>query len=89
MNTAKLTLSIPAPLIADAHRLSKKRGESISSMFARFVSATMHESDMELDFPPLTRRALRLAMDAPPVPMEWDWRSERDNLLLERYGRDA
>ncbi len=89
MHTAKLTLSIPAPLIADAHRLSKKRGESISSMFARFVSATIHESDMDIAFPPLTRRALQLAMDAPPVPQEWDWRSERDNLLLERYGRDA
>ena len=88
MNTAKLTLSIPAPLIADAHRLSKKRGESISSMFARFVSATMHAPDMDTTFPPLTRRALQLAMDAPPVPLEWDWKSERDNLLAERYGRD-
>ena len=88
MSTAKLTLSIPTPLIADAHRLSKERGESISSMFARFVSATMHEPDMDTTFPPLTRRALQLAMDAPPVPPEWDWRMERDTLLAERYGRD-
>ena len=88
MNTAKLTLSIPAPLIADAHRISKKRGESISSMFARFVSATMHAPNMDTTFPPLTRRALQLAMDAPSVPLEWDWKSERDNLLAKRYGRD-
>ena len=85
MNTQKLTLSVPGPIVADARRLSKRRGESISSMFSRFVEASARELVQEDSLPPKTRRALQLAIDVPPVPADLDWRALRDGRLAERY----
>lgn len=85
MKTQKLTLSVPGPVVADARRLSKRRGESISSMFSRFVEASARELVEEDSLPPKTRRALQLALDVPPVPANFDWRTLRDDRLAERY----
>ncbi len=85
MNTKKLTLSVPQPVLTDARRLSKKRRESISAMFSRFVEATARELPREDALPPKTRRALLLALDAPPVPADLDWRTVRDERLSRRY----
>ena len=85
MNTTKLTLSIPGPVVADARRLSKRRGESISSLFSRFIEASAREFPAEDNLPPKTRRALKLALDAPPVPADFDWRALRDDRLANRY----
>ena len=87
MKTSKLTLSIPRPVVADARRLSKARGESISAMFARFVEAVSRDLRSEAAYPPKTRRAMQLAMDATPVPAGFDWRTARDERLLERYAQ--
>ena len=85
MNTTKLTLSVPRPVLADARRVSKRRGESISAMFSRFVEALARELPEEGALPPKTRRALQLALDAPPVPADLDWRAIRDERLSERH----
>ena len=34
---------------------------------------------------PLTKRALELAKDIPPVPADWDYREELINALIEKY----
>lgn len=85
MRTTKLTLSIPGPIVTNARRLSKRRGESISAMFSRFVEASARELSPESALPPKTRRALQLALDAPPVPADLDWRALRDDRLAKRY----
>lgn len=85
MNTAKLTLSIPRPVLDDARRLSKRRRESISSMFSRFVEAAGRKLPEEPDYPPKTLRALALAIGARAVPADLDWRAIRDERLAERF----
>lgn len=85
MKTSKLTLSVPQPVVADARRLSKARGESISAMFARFVEAVSRDLRSEAAYPPKTRGAMQLAMDAAPVPAGFDWRTARDERLAECY----
>ncbi len=85
MNTTKLTLSIPGPVVTKARHLSKRRGESISSMFSRFVEASSRELSPENALPPKTRRALQLASNAPAVPAGLDWRALRDDRLAKRY----
>ena len=87
MKTTKLTLSVPGAVVLDAKRLSRARGESISAMFARFVASVSRDIRRESSFPPMTSRAMALAMDAPPVPSRLDWRSVRDERLAERYAR--
>ena len=85
MNTTKLTLSIPRPVLDDARRLSKRRRESISSMFSRFVEAAGRELPAGSDYPPKTLRALALARGARSVPAALDWRAIRDERLSERF----
>ena len=85
MNTTKLTLSIPRPVLDRARRLSKRRRESISSMFSRFVEAAGRELPAEPDYPPKTLRALSLARGARSVPADLDWRAIRDERLAERF----
>ena len=85
MNTTKLTLSIPRPVLDNARRLSKRRRESISSMFTRFVEAAARELPAEPGYPPKTLRALSLARGARSVPEDLDWRTIRDDRLAERY----
>ena len=85
MNTTKLTLSIPRPVLDTARRLSKRRRESISSMFSRFVEAAGRELPAEPGYPPKTLRALSLARGARSVPADLDWRTVRDDRLAERY----
>ena len=87
MKTTKLTLSVPGAVVLDAKRLSKARGESISAMFARFVESVSRDLRRETSYPPMTARAMSLAMDAAPVPVGLDWRSVRDERLAERYAR--
>ena len=87
MKTTKLTLSIPHPIVADAHRISKVRGESISAMFSRFVEAVSRDLRSETNYPPKTLRAMQLAMDSTPLPDDFDWRAVRDGVLSERYAR--
>ena len=85
MNTTKLTLSIPRPVLDNARRLSKRRRESISSMFTRFVEAAGRELPAEPDYPPKTLRALSLARGTRSVPTDLDWRAIRDERLAERF----
>ena len=85
MNTTKLTLSIPRPVLDDARRLSKRRRESISSMFSRFVEAAGRELPEEPSYPPKTLRALSLARGRRSVPAELDWRAIRDDRLAKRF----
>ena len=85
MNTTKLTLSIPRPVLDNARRLSKRRRESISSMFSRFVEAAGRELPAETSYPPKTLRALSLARGARSVPADLDWRTIRDERLAERF----
>ena len=85
MNTTKLTLSIPRPVLDNARRLSKRRRESISSMFSRFVEAAGRELPAEPSYPPKTLRALSQARGARSVPADLDWRAIRDERLAERF----
>ncbi len=87
MKTLRLTLSVPRTVVADARRLSKARGESISAMFARFVEAVSRDLRSETAYPPKTFRAMQLAMDATPVPAGFDWRAGRDERLAGRYAQ--
>ena len=56
-------------------------------MFVRFVEAVSRDIRSEAAYPPKTHRAMQLAMDAPPVPAGFDWRTARDERLLERYAQ--
>lgn len=38
------------------------------------------------ELPPLTRRAMELASEIPPLPDDWDYRTELANILTEKIG---
>ena len=87
MATKKLTLSIPSEMLIKARKLAKHRKTSISALFSNYIAmqdTPCEESCME-DFPPLTRRALELAKDMPPLPADWDYREELTDALMEKY----
>ena len=65
----KLTLSIPSELLVKARKLAKHRKTSISALFSNYIAmqdTSWEEIPLEA-LPPLTRRALELTKDRPPL----------------------
>ena len=88
MATTKLTLSIiPSELLAKARRLARQRKTSISALFSNYIALqdTLWEEIHTESLPPLTKRALELAKNIPPVPADWDYREELTDALMEKY----
>lgn len=87
MATTKLTLSIPIEMVVKARKLAKHRRTSISALFSNYIAAqdTLREGIHVDSLPPLTKRALELAKDIPPVPADWDYREELTDALMEKY----
>lgn len=86
MATTKLTLSIDPEVVAKARRISKRRKTSVSAMFSRYIATMEEVKPRETPLPPMTRRALALAVGIAPLPENWDYRNELSNILDERYG---
>lgn len=87
MATTKLTLSIPSEMVVKARRLAKHRRTSISALFSNYIAAqdVSHESCSTGSLLPLTKRALEIAKDIPPVPADWDYREELTDAMMEKY----
>ena len=87
MATTKLTLSIPSEMLVKARKLAKHRKTSISALFSNYIAMqdTSQEEIRLESLPPLTKRALELAKDMPPVPADWDYREELTDALMEKY----
>jgi len=87
MATKKLTLSIPSELLVKARKLAKHRKTSISALFSNYIAmqdTSWEEPPMEA-LPPLTRRALELTKDRPPLSAAWDCREELADAMMEKY----
>jgi len=82
MATTKLTLSADKDVIARAKRLAKRRGTSLSSMFARFLASVAEESQTPAKPGPLTRQALGLAR----LPAGKSDKQLLADALADRYG---
>ncbi len=52
----KLTLSVDEEVVAQAKRLAKENGRSVSAMFSQYVRATAGQGKRRLRIGPITRR---------------------------------
>ena len=86
--TTKLTLSVEPSIIEKAHRISRKRKTSVSSMFSNFIASLKEEekSCPVQELPPLTKRVLEMGAKIPKIPAEWDYREELSNIMAQEYG---
>ena len=84
--TRKLTLSVDPAVIAKAHRISKHRRTSVSAMFSNYILSLEDTSPETQELPPITKLVLEMGAKLPPVPADWDYRSELSNTLAEKYG---
>jgi hypothetical protein len=81
MAMTKLTLSADDEVVAQAKRLAEESGTSVSSMFARFVTAAALEKARVEEPGPLTRRATGLVT----LPAGKSDRALIEEALAERY----
>ena len=80
----KLTLSADPEVIAQAHRLAKERGTSVSALFSRWVRFLSRRRGGRPALGPLTRKASGLAK----LPRGKTERQVLEEALLEKYGLD-
>ena len=83
MTTVKLTLSAEKSIVDRAKRLAAENGTSVSSLFARLVSA-MSQPTQEGNIPigPLTQEATGLIT----LPHNLSERQILEDALTEKYG---
>ncbi len=81
MPTKKLTLSADRQLIAEAKRVAKRAGTSLSSMFARFLEAVLRGRSAEGKPGPVTRKASGLGK----LPANKTDRRLLEESLAEKY----
>ena len=83
MSMTKLTLSADDEVVAQAKRLAKESGTSVSSMFARFVAAAASVRSRCGEPAPLTRRATGIVA----LPAGRSDRELVEEALAERYDK--
>lgn len=82
MRTTKLTLSADKQLLSEAKKLAAAEGTSLSSMFARLISAVLRERLRKEQPGPLTRKATGL-VKLPPGRNDQELLADA---LAERHG---
>lgn len=83
MPMTKLTLNADPELVAEAKRLARETGTSLSAMFGRWVRAALQERATPGPAGPLTSRALGLVR----VPEDRSDRELVEEALAEKYER--
>jgi len=78
----KLTLSVDEGVVAQAKRLAKQRGTSVSAMFSQLVRSMSQEDRGSQKLGPLARKASGLAA----APSNKPDREVLEEALLEKYG---
>jgi hypothetical protein len=77
----KLTLNAEPEVIAEARRLAKQQGTSVSSMFARVIRYLARRNDRPVRLGRVTRKATGLVR----LPREKNERQVVEDALLDKY----
>ena len=87
MPLAKLTLSVDKEVISWAHELSAQEGDSISSIFSKYIRARKYPEKKKIKYGPLTRQALAIGHEvAKKLPPDFNERELLTDILMEKYG---
>ena len=83
MDSAKLTLRPSKQVIELAHRIAAEEQTSITQMFTAFILARGSQNmRKQIPIGPLTRSVSGILK----VPDGWDYKSEIEDILDEKYG---
>lgn len=78
----KLTLSADPEVIAEAHRLAREQGTSVSAIFSRLIRLLARRRNQRPAIGPLARKASGL-IELPPGQLEQDVLADA---LADKYG---